>query len=60
MFAFLKSSHKWQYICIAFKCMCSPDYVYRVAHGKESNSEKLDKVRKMLLKKGIIHRQVNG
>ncbi|MBQ7878907.1 MAG: hypothetical protein IJ319_05535 [Bacteroidaceae bacterium] len=60
MFAFLKSSHKLEYIKIAIKCSVTPDYVYNVAHGKECEGAKLDIVRKHLLNAGIIHEQRYG
>ncbi len=55
MFAFLKSSHKMEYIKIAMKCFVTPDYVYNVAHGKINKGKKVDIIREYLLDARIIH-----
>lgn len=57
MFRFLASSHKMFYLRTALKFLCMPDLVYDVAHGRNIDSEKADKIRAYLLEKKLIMRR---
>ena len=57
MFRFLASSHKMFYLRTALKFLCMPDLVYDVAHGRNIDSEKTDKIRAYLLEKKLIMRR---
>ena len=57
MFRLLASSHKMFYLKTALKFLCMPDLVYDVAHGRNIDSEKTDKIRAYLLEKKLIMRR---
>lgn len=57
MFRFLASSHKMFYLKTALKFFCMPDLVYDVAHGRNIDSGKTDKIRAYLLEKKLIMRR---
>ncbi len=57
MLRFLASSHKMFYLTTAIKFFCMPDLVYDIAHGRNVDSRKTDKIRSYLLEKNIMTRR---